>query len=177
MNKLVYLILVAASGCATSPHSHYLMVPPEPARPIPAPWSDGQVVTYYLGRTVVGLDGNVIHEAHPVYRRENSGQPQLMVPSAAWAIPTATTNTVQEQVETLRAETSRTRDLSRQVLRAGEELVEQVKPIKAVIESNQALHQQVRELNQTISNLNTRVSRFEGRAIPGPGEARPATAR
>jgi hypothetical protein len=167
MKKIIYFILFTASGCATSPRLHFVTVAEESAPLNPAPWSNGQVVTYWLGRTVVGADGNIFHEAHPVYRRENAGQPQLAVSPAVWGVPAATTNALQDQADALRAETARTRDMARQVVHAGEELLQQVKPIQAYIESNQQMQEQMRGLNQTTSNFNNRISLIESQVTTG----------
>lgn len=56
--------------------------PPSP----PAVWQPDRVSAYSVGRTVDPRDPNVVHEAHTVYRREETSRPNLAPPLAT---PTA----------------------------------------------------------------------------------------
>jgi hypothetical protein len=165
LKSIAYAALLAAAGCATSSRTtYYGVVPVAPVQP--SPWSPGQTVAYWVARSVVGPDGNVIHEAHPVYRRENYGQPQLTVPSAVW-VPSAaaavTTNSLIEQADLLRAETARTRDLSGQVARTGQNLLNQVRSLRAVTENAGQMQDQIRGVIQAGTSISNRVQLIEDR--------------
>lgn len=168
MKTLLYIGLIATAGCAV-PH-HVIYIQDHPADN-PAPWSEGHTSTYWVGRTVMDRDGSVMHEAHPVYRREDAGRPQLAVRSEAWlpagstAIPT---NSIIEQADLLQAQTARARELTRQVMQASEELLQHGKAFNTTGRTDNLL--QIQHLLQVTHALSNRISRVEGQ-ISKPGNS------
>jgi hypothetical protein len=144
----------------------------EPPTASVKPWSDGYAATYWLGRATTEADGNVLHEAHPVYRREDSGRPQL-VPPPAMLYPThapgPSTNAAFEQFEVLRAEVARARELILRLARASEELVQQTASLKTATASIQQVEAQLRQLLQNTAAFSNRLQQLEQRlTTPAP---------
>jgi ABC-type transporter Mla subunit MlaD len=125
-------------------------------------------MTYWHGRTTVGSDGNVMHEAHPVYRREDAGQPQLVTPPEIFFpanVPVPSTNAAFEQFEILRAEAARARDLMLQLARASEGLGQQAASMTNTAQTTRQLQEQLRQLLHTASALSNRVQQLENRLV------------
>lgn len=53
------------------------ILPSRPAPPPAAIWQPDQVAAYAVGRSVDPRDPEVVHEAHTVYRREQTRRPNL----------------------------------------------------------------------------------------------------
>ena len=179
MKNITYLILLAALGCNSPRRENYVHIIQESAPPSHAPWSEGQTTTYWVGRSVVGRDGNVIHEAHPVYRRENAGEPQLAVPSSAWlppGVPTLTTNSLIELNDLLLAEMAKARDLTTQVVRTGDEMQKEMQRIRAAEEAENRLRVQILEIVKRATSMsNGPHEAGEGLQVPpAPNTPTPA---
>lgn len=121
----------ATYPCSTVTYQSY-SPPPVPQETI---WQPDKVGAYTVGRTVDPRDPNVVHEAHTVYRREETSRPNLTPPVAAVTPPAALAAT---NVSTL----------MRDVLTA--ELNQQ----RA---TSQALTREARALNERLTQLNSQT--------------------
>ena len=169
MKTILCLFSVLLAGCTATRPPTFVRVIQETQPATDKPWSDGEFATYWMGRTTIGSDGSVLHEAHPVYRRENAGQPRLATPPELF-LPTNTaassTNAAFEQFELLRAEAARARELTLQLTRASEALAQQASGLKATAENTRHLQEQLRQLLQSSAVLSNRLLRLETQSPP-----------
>ena len=132
------LLLPACYAPSYRPHEcyHPLVACSLPAPP-PSVWQPDWVVAYSVGRTVDPLDPNLMHEAHTVYRREETSHPNLAPPfamaspSVAPAASPSVTNINVLLRDALTAEVNQQRAAS-----------------QALIEEARALDERLRELNR-----------------------------
>jgi hypothetical protein len=170
MKHLLYLIIIALTGCATPPPPSTVVhvsadLPPASDKP----WSEGRSTTYWISRTVAGADGNVINEAHPLYRLEEAGHPQLATPPGLF-YPSGSqlpaTNATYEEYEALRSEAARARDVTLKLARAAQDLAQQSAAMRITAENNRLTQQQLGQLLQTALILSNRVQTLELRTLP-----------
>ncbi len=158
MKTTLCLLPLLLVGCASDSPTvvHIVQTPQATAKP----WTDGHATTYWVGRTTAGSDGNVLHEAHAVYRREDAGRPQLAPPYEILAPATApapTTNMLFEQFESQRAEAARAREAITRLLQASKEVSEQADTMKAMAETSRQLQRSLPAVNEQLSVLSNRV--------------------
>jgi hypothetical protein len=177
MKPNLCLLVVVLAGCAApgpSPYIHLVQETPPPAAT--KPWSDGQVATYWIGRTTTRPDGNVMHETHPLYRLEGAGQPQLATPLGSYypsdPAPSCT-NATYEQYESLRAEAARARDYTVKLAHAAESLVDQSAQLRRDAETNHILQARCEQIIQSATTLSNRVMELEQRLTPPARPAKP----
>ncbi len=80
------LALACVIGCQSKP-DHRIVYVPVTTTPLPrehreAVWFPDQLAPYAVGRYVDPRDPNVVHEAHTIYRREQTSRPNLTPPVA-----------------------------------------------------------------------------------------------
>jgi hypothetical protein len=178
MKTPTLLFLFVLAGCTATPRPTVVRIIQERPPASRQPWSDGEAATYWLGRTAVGRDGTVLHEAHPVYRLENASLPQLATPPEFFFptnVPIPLTNAAFEQFELLRAETARARDLTLQLARASESLAQQAGAMKSTAESTRQLQDQLRQLLAVCATLSNRVQILEQHLSPASAPKNPAS--
>ena len=169
MKYASYVLLIILAGCVTSPPPTVIHVAADQPAVSDKPWSDGQATTYWIGRTIASPAGNVIHEAHPLFRLEDAGRPQLATPPGLFYPPGSAqpaTNATYEDYEALRSEAARARDVTLKLTVAAQELARQSAALRATAESNRQLQAQVGELSATAARLNDRMQTLEQRTLP-----------
>ena len=165
------LIPLLLAGCTASRTPTVVHVVQESTSESAKPWSDGYAATYWLGRATASADNNVLHETHPVYRREDAGRPQLATPAALFYptnAPLPATNAALEQFEFLRAEVARARDLTLRLAHAIDGLTQQAASMKTSGESIQQVQLQLTQLLQNAGALSNRVQQLEQRLPTTP---------
>lgn len=140
----VLLFMFLAGCCSTCEYASYPCSPVtyRSYSPLPAPqetiWQPDKVGAYTVGRTVDPRDPNLVHEAHTVYRREQTSRPNLTPPTAAVTPPAALAAT---NVSTL----------MRDALTA--ELNQQRATSQALVQEAQALNQRLTQLNSQTQDM------------------------
>ena len=134
-------------------------------------WLPDQVAPYTIGRYRDPRDPDVLHEAHTLYRREQTSRPNL-APPAALALPAPGSPSVTGSTAMLRD--ALTAELNDQRVTSGI-LVTQVQSVQAVLrglnQGAQELHQAAQEsarLREALQVLSNRVSTIEGTPRPEP---------
>lgn len=124
------------AGCRTSPNCQVITVPTPavlPAESRESVWLPDQIAPYAVGRYADPRDPNVVHEAHTLYRREQTSRPNLTPPEAL-AFPPVTAGSGNNATLMLR-----------DALTA--ELNQQRASSLALVEQAQGLDKAVRQLN------------------------------
>ncbi|MCP5523227.1 MAG: hypothetical protein H7A46_16960 [Verrucomicrobiales bacterium] len=178
---LAVLLAVASAGCRSSrpeAGSPRLMIPPRPS-PIARPanvWHPEVVVPYAVGRYVDPLHPDVLHEAHTVFRRERSSQPNLAPPAAMVfpagnAAPESAADVVQFYRDALTAELNSQRetsaqliDQSKQLQQSMERFNDQTRSLRQVLEGNAAIRSEPPALTNRVQKLERQLE--EGREVP-----------
>ncbi len=171
MKNGCFILLLALAGCSTPTTSPVIRIIQESPPTAAKPWSDGQVTTYWLGRQTAGPKDAVIQEAHPIYRLEGAGQPQLATPAGAYYTPGAldsSTNAAFAEYEALRAEAARTRDLVFKLTHASEELAKQADGLRRSTEANRLTRDQMDQLLRSSAALSNRLEVLDQRMSAPP---------
>lgn len=171
MKYITSILLLVVAGCSTRTPTPVIQIVQEPATLAAKPWSDGQVSTYWLGRQTAGPKDAVIHEAHPIYRLEGAGQPQLSTPVGNYYPPVAletSTNAAFAEYEALRAEAARTRDLIFKLTHASEELAKQADGLRRSTEANRLTRDQMDQLLRSSTALSNRLEVLDQRMSAPP---------
>jgi len=148
-------LVFVSTGCRSQPPQTIIRIAPSllPPERRPNVWLDDQVAPYAVGRYVDPRDRNVVHEAHTIYRREQSCRPNL-TPPATLVIPPG---------EVASSSATNVAAVFRDALTA--ELNQQHTASQAVVEQSQKLQQQVRQLSSQAQALRDSVeesSRLRG---------------
>ena len=148
--------LVLGAGCETVPVKMLAIPPPQPAPPSIAPVSGTDLdqgnaekirvsetlKSYPVGRFVDPNDGNVMHEAHVVYRKE-AGASWNLNPNAPTVVPLGPVLAVADPARTpgpLPAELE-------------QKMAEQNQLVASLIEQNDALAKELAKLGKEIGDL------------------------
>ena len=168
MNKILLILSALLFVGCRSNCEHTVLVSLAGSQPLPAAqqatvWSGDQVAAYSVGRYVDPSDRNVVHEAHTVYRREQTCHPNLTPPSGL-VFPTpdtpgsSVTNATAFLHDALTAELNQQRALSRQVLEQSQSLqrhAEQINGQANAIRESLADYPRIRtELERMTNRLN-----------------------
>jgi hypothetical protein len=128
--------LAILAACQSSPPYQVITVPPPGVLPTErgeSVWYPDQIAPYSVGRYLDPRDQDVVHESHTIYRREQTGRPNLTPPEALVFPPVASGSISNATV------------MLRDALTA--ELNQQRATSRALIEQAQGLDKAVRQLN------------------------------
>jgi hypothetical protein len=173
-------VTLLLGGCKSKPPCHVVTLPPAYLSPEQRAnvWLPDQVAPYTVGRYTDLRDPNVLHEAHTLYRREQTSRPNF-TPPAALALPPAGSSSASNATVMLRD--ALTAELNEQRVRS-QVLVSQVQSVEQVLRNlssrTQEMQEAVRESArlqaqlQSVSNrLETIASRLRVEAPASPTAA------
>lgn len=145
------LVVLPLAGCVSQRPSE----PPVPVHPPPIPGTeldpgnrqkvrfDENLKAYPVGRYVDPGDSTLMHEAHVVYRKENSSAWNL-TPHAPTVVPLGPVLAVSDPVK---------ESAQQPITQAEHKAISQQQLVAALIEQNEALTIQLAELGKQISDL------------------------
>ena len=179
-----WLISFFLLGCHSAPRPCVLtlLVPPPAVLPTErraSVWTDDQVAPYAVGRYVDPRDRNVVHEAHTLYRREQSCRPNLTPPSglvvpAPDTAATALTNATIFWRDALTADLNQQRAVSLRVIEQSQVLQQQVQKftgqaqaVREALEESLRLRVQVEDLTNRLEQLRLRETAAPRTNAPG----------
>jgi len=161
------------AGCRSHPTAPVaavqpVLLPPEQGTNV---WLPDQIAPYTIGRYRDPRDPNVLHEAHTLYRREQTSRPNLS-PPAALALPAPGSPSVEASTRVLRD--ALTAELNEQRVTSGI-LVTQVQSVEELLRQLNTRTQEFRDalresarLRETLQALSNRVSTIESAPRPEP---------
>lgn len=176
LTVLASLLTALLAGCGSPPEypRPVVMLAPLAPPPLLPPerreniWHPDEVAPYALGRYVDAHDRNLVHEAHTVYRREQSSRPNLTPPATAAFPPgepaaTSATNAVLFFRDAFTAELNQQRAASQAIIEQSQQLLQNVRVLNDRAES---LHQSAEEaarIRTQWQSLTSRLDRLERR--------------
>lgn len=176
--------LAVLTGCHSTPTRPVaaIQVPPPPVLPPERAenvWYPDQIAPYAVGRYIDSRDHNVVHEAHTIYRREQTSHPNLTPPAALVFPPVAGPPAINDTVmfrDALTAELNQQRATSRAILDQAKALDQQLRRLNAQSREFQDTLQElgrVREQFLTVSNRLESIERQFGN-LPSAPSTKPA---
>ena len=182
---IVGLILLVIAGCS-SQCGYDSGAPPRFAAPVcpPGPtgapaWQPETVRVYSVGRAVDPRDGTIVHEAHTLYRREQTPRPNLVPPVAVVTPPAApaATNVSLLLRDALTAELNQQRAASQTLAEEVKALNERLAQLNV---QSQDLHNSLQDaarLRAQLAAISNRLEVIETRLrdgrTPNPNGSRP----
>ena len=166
--------MVVLSGCQSIPQPKTVLVTAPPVLPPDrreAVWLPDLVAPYTTGRYVDPRDPNVVHEAHTIYRREQTSRANLAPPEflvlPPVASPSATNGTALLR-DALTAELNQQRATSKAIIQQAGEINKQLLQIDIrTKEFNDALAEAAR-LRKELEAVTTRLNLIENSLRPAP---------
>ena len=168
------ITVVVLSGCQSTPQPKTVLVTAPPLLPPDrreAVWLPDRVAPYTAGRYVDPRDPNVVHEAHTIYRREQTSRANLAPPEflvlPPVASPSATNGTALLR-DALTAELNQQRATSKAIIQQAGEINGQLQQINTrTKEFNVALTEAAR-LRKELEDVTTRLNLIENSLRPAP---------
>ena len=184
LSSLIPLVLM---GCHTAPGPCVFTPAAPPPAWLPAErrssvWTDDQVAAYTVGRYVDPRDRNVVHEAHTLFRREQSCRPNLTPSSGLVLLAPDTgasplTNATVFWHDALTAELNQQRGVSLRVIEQSQALQEQAQKFAGQAQAvRNALEESLR-LRTQVESLTNRLEQLEQRLRPNPAPIASGTGR
>jgi len=161
-------ILVLAAGCSIEygydgPPCHLAPVYYPAPQPSPTAWQPETVRAYTLGRAVDPRDANVVHEAHTIYRREETPRPNLTPPTAIVTpqAAKASTNVSNLLRDALTAELNQQRSVSQALTQEAKALNERLAQLNAQSQDLNNSLQDAARLRAQLSAITNRLEAIE----------------
>ena len=134
---------------------------------------------YAVGRYVDARDPNLVHEAHTVYRREQSCRPNLTPPATAVFPPgepasASATNATLFLRDALTAELNQQRAASRSIVEQSRQLQEQVRQLSTQAQALRDSVEETARLRNQVQILTNRLEQLEKRLRDAKPAAPPA---
>lgn len=134
-------------------------------------WLPDKVTAYAVGRYLDPRDGSVVHEAHTLYRREQTSRPNL-APSVALVLPSPGNPAPQDATLLLRdaltAELNTQRATSQVLVRQAESVGELLRSLEARTKEFRDAVRETASLSAQLHCLSNRLACLEGRPTNEP---------
>ncbi len=169
------VVAIVVGGCKSDPPYRFVTVQPPTLPPDQRAnvWLPDQVAPYAVGRYVDPRDPNVLHEAHTLYRREQTSGPNFTPPAALVLPPVGSpsaSNTTVMLRDALTAELNEQRATSRV-------LVDQVQSVDQLLRSLNSRTQEFRDAVQESARLRAQLQAVSNRLDTIEGRLRVETSR
>ena len=165
------LIAILLLGCAspkplTEPTT--VLPPLLPSERRQSVWLGDQIAPYAVGRYVDPRNPNVVHEAHTLYRREQSSRPNLTPPSglvfpAPDTAASSVTNVTGFLRDALSAELNQQRAVSQRIIEQSKSLQQQVETFTGQTRALRESLDEAMRLRGEINALTNRLDQLEQR--------------
>ena len=169
LRLIAILSTVLITGCCSAPTYRFVTIPASvlPAQRTEAVWFPDQVAPYSIGRYVDPRDPSVIHEAHTLYRREQSSRPNLTPPEILVMPPFASTpanNATTLLRDALTAELNQQRASSQALIEQAKSLANSVRQLNTqsqefrdALQESARVQAQLREVNIRLQVLESQL--------------------
>lgn len=171
------LAAAALIGCKSQPPQPIVISQPLPFLPAEQRgnvWLPDQVAPYAVGRYVDPRDPQVLHEAHTLYRREQTSRPNLAPPAALVLPPVAgpsATNATLFLRDALTAELNQQRAVSQSLVEQAKSLATSVHQLNQQTDEFRAVFQESARVRAHLQAVSNRLDMLESqlRSLPhGP---------
>lgn len=127
-------------------------------------WLPDQVVPYAVGRSVDPRNRDIVHEAHTIFRREQTSRPNL-APPVALVLPTPGNPVAQDATMLLRdaltAELNEQRAASKTLIRQAESVSDLLRNLDARTKEFRDVVQEAARLRTQLQSLSNRLTTVE----------------
>ena len=179
-SHLFFFLVVAVAilcGCKSAHQCPAVLPPAPPVLPADrreAVWLHDEIVPYTSGRYSDRRDPNVLHEAHRIYRREQTSRPNLSPPEALLFPPVASpsaTNAIALLRDGLTAELNQQRSTSLEIIKQAKEIDQRLRQINARTEELREALQESARLRAQLQTVTARLEMIENTVQAAPNGA------
>jgi hypothetical protein len=162
------------AACQHPPRFQVITVPAPTVLPTDqgqSVWFPDQIAPYSVGRYVDPRDHNVVHEAHTIYRREQTSRPNLSPPEALVFPPVASRSASNVTVmlrDALSAELNQQRAASRALIEQAQALDKYVRQLNAQTQDFREALQESARVRAQLQAISNRLEILEGQLRASP---------
>ena len=161
--------LLVLTGCVSNPAPRIVCLPVAPGLLPPehreAVWFPDQIAPYTIGRYVDPRDPHVLHEAHTIYRREQTSRPNL-TPSPVLVFPPVAAapaiNVTAMLRDALTAEVNQQRATSQAIIEQARNLDQHLRRLNAQTQEFRVALQESHRLREQLTAVTNRLEVIEG---------------